>query len=380
VVRAPLGLLVVAACAGKQAPPPASKPAPVQAADCTDVGVVMRGEIESDDPAAGPAKEQVFASSCRREQWSQSIIDCIASTLRPTSCLDKLDEAQRVAFEDRLQRWHDDYHEPDDDPDDAGPALTCDDVLGDVAVFDPPIAADAPERAWHVAQRKAWLHEECDHGWSEVARACIVIALRVDDRAAANRCLTSQLDADEQDEMKKQLAEYARLAGKIAAAKQKPRAITCKHVVATHYGAAAWKQKLDGFSAAARKKMIAASRDRMTKACTAESWDDTLRACLVARGGETCFATHGMRLRWGYPAAGTVTSTGIAECDAYAAAVARITACPEIPETSRDTLASAQQQMLAQIAGAPADRRAQMASSCTAGVESIESVIKASGC
>jgi hypothetical protein len=379
-MRASLGLVVLAACGGKQPPPPVTKPAPVQVADCTDVGVILRGDVSNDDAAAGPAKERVYASSCAQDRWSQPVIDCIASTPKPESCLDKLDDKQRAAIESRLQLWDADYAESTDDTPTTAPSLTCDDVLDDVSIFEPPIAANDPERDWHLAQRKAFLHDECDHGWSEQAIACLHVAMRVADGGAATRCVTTTLEPDERDEMTKQLAEYARLAAKIAAAKKKPKTIECKQVVTAHYGDPMWKQKLDGFPAADRKKMIAGSRDRMTKACADEAWDATLRACLVARGGETCFAANRMRLRWGYPAAGTVTSTGVAECDAYAAAVERVTKCHTIPQTSRDALASAQQQMLAQIASAPASKRAQMASSCTAGIESIESVIKAAGC
>jgi hypothetical protein len=87
-----------------------------------------------------------------------------------------------------------------------------------------------------------------------------------------------------------------------------------------------------------------------------------------------------MRMRWGYPAAGTVGSTGIAECDTYAAAVDQMATCAKLPQTSRDALVRSQQQMLAQIVSLPADKRATMATSCTAGLEAIENVVKSVGC
>ncbi len=375
-------LLVLAACGSKQAsrPPPAPLERVPAVADCTDVGVILRGEIETEDPAAGPAKEKVFATSCTEERWSQAIIDCIASTPQPHACLAQLDANQRAAFDGRLQAWQGAYGGSDDDDTAALPALTCDDVVDALSVLDPPIGDSSPERDWQLTVRKAWLGDECEHGWSEATLACIVIGARIDDADAIRSCIATNLDAAERDEIDKQLAEYGRLAAKIAAAKRKPAAITCKKAVAVHYGDRAWQQKLDGYKPTERKRMIAASRDRMTKACTADRWSDTLRACLVVGGGETCYETTGMRMRWGYPAAGAVIVTGVDECDEYAAAVQKIAACKTVPKTSRDALQQALDQMLAQVAGQPADKRDAMSTSCAAGLEAINQMISSVGC
>lgn len=376
-------LLVLAACGSKQPsrpPPEPVTPAPA-VADCTDVGVILRGEIESEDPGAGPAREQVYATSCTQERWPQAIIDCIASTPEPLECLDQLDPRQRAAFDDRLRAWQGSYVESDGGDDTAAlPTLTCDDVVDALTVLDPPVGESSPERDWQLTVRKAWLHDECEHGWSEATLACIVIGTQIDDADAIKHCMTTNLDAAERDEITKQLAEYDRLAAKIAAAKRKPAAITCKKAVAVHYGDRAWQSKLDGYKPAERTKMIAASRTRMTKACTADSWSDTLRACLVVGGGETCFETTGMRLRWGYPAAGSVTQTGVDECDEYAAAVQKIAACKTVPQTSREALQQALDQMLAQVAGTPADKRDAMRTNCAAGLDAINQIISSVGC
>lgn len=376
-------LLVLAACGSKQAsrsPPAPLEPAPA-VADCTDVGVILRGEVESEEPEAGPAKEKVYATSCAQERWAQAVIDCIASTPAPRACLDGLDAKQRAAFEDRLQAWQDTYGQAEGDDDTAAlPSLTCDDVVDALTVLEPPVTDSSPERDWQLTVRKAWLRDECEHGWSEATLACIVIGARIDDADAIRSCVATNLDAAERDEVVKQLAEYDRLAAKIAVAKRKPAAITCKKAVAVHYGDRAWRQKLDGYKPADRKKMIAASRDRMTKACTVDSWSDTLRACLVAGGGDTCFETTGMRMRWGYPAAGAVTVTGVDECDEYAAAVQKIAACKTVPQTSRDALQQGLDQMLAQVAGSPADKRAAMATNCAAGLDAINQMISSVGC
>jgi hypothetical protein len=384
-VRASLALLLCAACGSTQpAPSPVvantPPPAPASVATCTDVGVILRGEVESDDEDAGPAREKVVATACEQDRWSQPIIDCVASTATPTTCLDKLDDKQRASLDDALEQWHDTFVAHADADADAAPTLTCDDALADVTAIAPPIGPDAPERDWHIKQRKAFLHDECEHGWDDVLLACLVVSARIGDTAAASACLANGIDASERDEISKQLTELDRLAAKIAAAKKKPATITCAKVVAVHYGDAAWKQKLDGYKPAERKKMIAASRDRMTKACTADAWDDTLRACIVLRGGETCFASTGMRLRWGYPAAGVVTVTGIPDCDAYAKAIQSLTACSKVPQTSRDHMVRSLEQLLAQIAAAPADKRPAMGSSCKAALDAVEQLVTSVGC
>lgn len=371
-------LLVLAACGGKPSPAPspaAAKPAPVVLADCTDVGVLLRGEVESEDPEAGPAKEKVYATSCAEERWSQEIIDCIASTPGPRTCLDQLAAGQRAALDDRLQAWHETYDDPDaaDGLAPSRPTATCEEMLDDVTRFSPPLGENAPERDWQIKLRKAWLLEECEHGWTARQLACLGLATRVDDDdVTADVCFT---DPAERDEIRQKLGEYDRLAAKIAAARKKPATITCEKAVAVHYGDKAWKQKLDGFKPAERKKMIATSRDLMKQACTAESWAESLRACLVVGGGDTCFETTGMRMRWGYPAAGSVTATGIAECDEYAAAVQKIATCKTVPQSSRDALTKALEQLLAQVAGAPADKRAAMGTSCAAGLDAINQMI-----
>lgn len=382
-VRTCLALVLIAACgSSKPAPPPA--PAPVAppppapaAASCTDAGVILRGEILVDEGEAGPAKEKAIAKACVDDAWPRTVIDCIASTPQPEVCLDKLDARRRLAYDQRMQVWSDEYGANDGVLGGAvgavpPPPIPCEDAIGDGDNYRPP----AKLRPWAQKQRRDVLVHECEHGWSESLKSCLETA---DDPARVDRCLAGGLSIDEIDELGNELAEIDQLAERIDAAKKRPATITCKKVVEAHYGAVAWKQKLDGFGPDERKQMIAASRSLMTKACAADKWDDTQRACLVVGGAETCFAGIAKR-RWGYPATGTVTSLGIAECDAYSAEVTKLTSCSKMDAKARDSVVRSQQQMLAEIARVPAAERARKGSSCKAAMESIETILTAAGC
>jgi hypothetical protein len=376
-------VLVIAACGSKQSAPPvitaAAPPASAATATCSDVGVILRGEVSSDDEAAGRARELTIEKSCRDDKWPQSTIDCVASTPHPQDCVSKLDDKRVAAHEERLRKWAEQFG-GDDTAAGAHMQLqtaSCDDLLAEVSKFPPALDGKAVERDWQVKARRDFLVEECEHTWSERMKDCIEGA--AGGSAEIEGCFVAELSPDERDEATKALTELDALAAKIAAAKKKPASIACKQVVAKHYADALWKQKLDGYKAADRKKMIAASRTVMTNACTADAWSETMRACIVLRGGDVCFDAKNKR-KWGYPATGAVTSVGIAECDEYAAAVAKLTACNMLPQAARDSIVRSQQQMLAEIARVPADERAKMGSSCKAGMEAIAMSLSSAGC
>jgi hypothetical protein len=118
--------------------------------------------------------------------------------------------------------------------------------------------------------------------------------------------------------------------------------------------------------------MIKESRDRMTKACTADQWSDSLRACLVVGGNDECFAAAGQEASWGFPAVGVVISSGIAECDAYMAEILRLSQCKSMPQESRDALKTAYQQVGTQWSNVAADARAQVAAACKSGLEAMK--------
>lgn len=338
--------------------------------------MILRGDLVVDEGEAGPAKEKAIAKACEDDAWPRAVIDCIASTPHPEVCLDRLDARRRLSYDQRMQAWSDDYGAGDGAFGVAGamppPPIHCEDVIGDGDNYRPP----ATLRPWARKQRRDLLVEECEHGWSEPLKSCLEIA---EDAAKVDSCLALELSVTEIDELASELTEIDRLAQRIDAAKKKPATITCKKVVEAHYGDAAWKQKLDGFGPDERKRMIKASRELMTKACTADKWDESQRACLVVGGADMCFAGSGKR-RWGYPATGTVTSLGIAECDAYSAEVTKLTSCSNMDAKARNSIVRSQHQMLAEIARVPAAERARMGSSCKAAMETIETILTAAGC
>lgn len=383
-MRARLLLLVVAGTAGAcgSTPPPkvvAQKPEPAKppVATCNDVGVILRGEVDSGDADAGRDKERTIERSCTEDKWPQSIIDCIASTPKPRECVDKLDETKLAAFEKRLDAWIAEHGDSQDYVAAAPSIVACADVTVDVREYAPPIGATADERTWHLDARREFLAEECEHGWSEPLKECLLIA--GPNRTSIAECLADDLDAGERDEISKHLTELDRIATKLAATKQKPASFSCAKVVAHHYADALWKQKLDGFKPAERTRMIKDSRTLMTKACTAEKWDATKRACVVAGGEQSCFNAFD-RARWGLPAIGTVTSVGIPECDDYSATVMKFTKCDKLSPQARESILRSQQQLLAQIARLPASERAKMGESCKAGMDAVTSTLTSSGC
>jgi hypothetical protein len=369
--------LVVAACACGRPPAkpvvaaPPSRPAPVT---CSDAGVLLRGRIETDAEAAGRAREVAIAEACTTGKWSQAVVDCVASEIDREACLDKLTHKQRALYDQHIAAWNEKHGLVDHDSDHVPYIVACADVIGDPARYGPALGENAPERAWTLKVREAELLEHCDHDWDEDVKNCVEAA---PDAGSITTCLSG---LDQPDELTKRFAELERVAGKMAASRKKPATIGCKQVVAAHYGDKEWKTKLDGFKAKLRKQMIVDSRKTMTAACTAENWDETLRACIVAGGGETCFKSFALGMKWGYPAAGVVVSVGVAECDAYGAAVAKIAACDKLPQQSRDALRDSYQQMQAQVASLPAAERASVATSCKAGLDAIEQIVTTIGC
>jgi hypothetical protein len=213
----------------------------------------------------------------------------------------------------------------------------------------PPLPDASDERELVIGLRRSSVHEACEHGSTTDVLADTLVA--IDD-----------------------------LAERITAARRDPRALSCTRVVATHYADARWRGKLDGFSSADRQAMIARSRDRMTQACTSEAWTELQRACVIASGGVRCFELSGKTLSWGYPAAGAVTSLGIADCDAYRAALVAITACSKLPESSRVALRRSFDEMQAHIASLPTAERIKLASGCRAGTDAIQQVAATTGC
>jgi hypothetical protein len=259
----------------------------------------------------------------------------------------------------------DDIH---DHGDDMEPALGCDEVVRDLASFPPVLGPDAPEREWSLAIRAHILEEDCEHDWSYDDRLCL-------HEKGPSACM-AQLPKD----MGTRLAKLGELAQKIADARAKPATIGCKHVVAAHYGAIRWQGRLDGFEPKLRNQMIAESRTLMQKACSAEQWSPSTRACLVLGGADLCFFTTNIRTMWGYPADGSVKTLGIPQCDEYDAVVAKFAACASLSNVQRDSIRRISAALKAQIAATPAAQRAAKVQGCEVGIETFTNMISNSGC
>ena len=328
--------------------------------------MILRGDVTGNDDE-GKAKEKTIATACSDDKWSRAVIDCVAGTARPQDCLDKLDEKQVDSFEKRLADWSTQTLSPT-----GSPLVECADAVGDGKSFHPPSEPDP----WVAKRRRDFLIDACEHAWGPSLKSCLLVA--GDDGSEAEACLQAELDTTELSELTDGLDGLDKLWTKIRDIRDNAAKITCKQVVATHYADATWKQKLDGYKPPQRKQMIADSRAAMTKSCTADKWSDTTRACIIVGGGNTCFESE--KLRWGYPATGTVKVVGIAECDDYSAAVMKFTSCATLAEASRMMITRSLQQMLVEIARLPAAERAKMGANCKAAMETIQTEVAAAGC
>ena len=321
-------------------------------------------------------RSAAIAGTCKTDKWSQAVLTCIGSSRAPRSVVDELTEAQSSSLDTVLGGFPDGDDEHAHSDGDV-PHVDCEVLPVWVGRYPPVRGPKDPEAEWDAKVRADAILEACEHdGWDHKVRTCLASA-GADDSKAIATCLEA-LDASDRDELTKKLTEIDALAGAIAKAKTKPATIGCKKVVAAHYGDAKWKTKLDGFAPADRKRMIAESRAKMQTACT--SWDDTLRACIVAGGNETCFQSYAMGLAWGYPAAGVKVALGLPECDDYAATIAKVVACDKLPQASRDALQQSSEELFSQVIARPQKERASFASTCKAGADAIAQALTAAGC
>lgn len=253
------------------------------------------------------------------------------------------------------------------DPSDEAAEIDCHDLPADA--FPPALGADAPERAWSSTIRSHVLVDDCEHDWEPELRQCLAVA-------TPDAC-EDQFPSD----LKQRLRAIGQLAAAIASARSKPATIGCKQAVAGHYGDHRWKDKLGGFEAPARKQMIADSRRLMLEACQRERWDDLTRACLTLGGSEVCLLTGGAgEPRWSYPADGSVKKLGIAECDRYGDAVAKLAACSKVTEETRTALVSGAATLRAKLASLPPRERALRAQGCRAAHATVSDIALDAGC
>ena len=376
--------VVLAACGSKPPPVPpiigheVPKTAP---ATCSDIGVILRGPVNGGDDA-GRAREAVIANACEIDKWSTQVLDCVASERKPDACLDKLSEKQRDGYTAKLAVWSEQYggngyggSEYGNDGMDAPPEISCYDAAGAAELYTPLPKVDAGDEVWDRTLRKHAIEDLCEtDAWDESVRTCLGPTPDIDNSA----CL-QELPVDQRNRVSAKLGEIDALVGKVVdARKKKP---DCKKVVAAHYADAQWKGKADHVKGKDRTKMIAESRAAMTKACTAEKWSDTTRACLVVTDGESCFATAGVtHNKWGFPATGVMVSTGIPECDQWGQEVQKLAACDKFPPESRDAILEAYETASKSFASAGKDERATIASTCKSIIDAVKQARTSVGC
>ncbi len=377
-------LTVLFACGGSPAPAPVVKPPPPEPVSCHDASVILRGPVSSDDAKAGAARESAILRACEGDHWAAEVLACIGSARTAAGCTDKLTAQQRDSLEAKLGTWDAQYGGTAYGGSEYGGAVAgapdekytdCAELVADVSRYAPPFDANAPERDWQIAARKQLVEATCNReSWSEKTKECVVAATDPD---AIRSCLAAEASAAK---LAQDLTEVDATATKIAAAKRKPRSITCAKVVAAHYGDARWKDRLKGVTKPAeRSKRITASRTAMQQACTGDAWPDTLRACVVIADAQRCYEGANVpAMRWGYPALITVKEPGMPdECATYKAVIERISTCDAIPAASRDAMKQAFAQSSSIWAGASPDDAKMLGSACQAGAESLMSAFPA---
>lgn len=373
------------------APPPVAAPAPKPApkpaqVTCADAGVLLRGTVD-DQKQAGPAKEAVIARTCKHEKWPAAVLGCVGDSPEARPCLARLTPEQRTAYDDALMAWNETYpdemlEETYEDGDDLGmdSYIDCTDAIQDVTGFSPAVTLAGDARDYVLELRREALLALCED-WPYESRACfrdLANEGRAGSAAAVDACRAG-LEAGYARDVTDKLAELDKLGAKVAALKKNAASHDCRKVVAAHYADAAWKGKIDAVKGAARAKAIAESRQRMTKACTDDKWAPNMRACIVAGGGDTCFTAVPASM-WSFPAVGVLVSSGIPECDAYAATMKAVEACTALPQSQRDAIKRTWSYLNVSWASTPPERRAATATSCKSVDESMRRSAANAGC
>jgi hypothetical protein len=375
---APAPAVPSAAAVAKRAPV-------VQVPSCADAGVLLRGDVAHED-ADGKDKEALIAKLCETDAWSPKVLACVAKETEPSTCLEKLSESQRLALAVAVAQWHGthgfaaegegeeggkdgmDDPPPPEDPEDDDEWITCGTAVTHSESFAPIVTlTNDADRKVATTLRGHELATMCtDDEWDMKIRRCMAAATAT----TIDACI-QQLDATEQKAIRATLTTVDKVVAKALLLATRPAKVGCKQVVGVHYADARWKAMPAELKGADRKKAISESRTRMTQACTHEQWPAIDRACIVAGGGEACFALSGRANRWGFPAAGVVVRTGIPQCDAYGDLIMKLYACPATPVGSRDALLESYTVGAMYWVKTPANQRAAIGEACAAAAAAV---------
>jgi hemoglobin len=266
---------------------------------CTDAAGVLA--TKAGTTTKDERRQAAIAKVCVADKWPPEVVKCVLNWPQVEDCLMSLTEKQRQAYiTARVNAAEpavadtgigDDTGGDDDAADPyagmyAAPPIACDQSLGDVANYDPPITQSGEDRDYAIGLRRASLLELCDgDGWSDEVRKCFY------DGYDVSSC-RSKLDAVQDQGIVDRLAKNDELLARIGKLAVKPAAIDCK-------------------------KVVAESRAAMKTACVDDNWSALMRACIVGDDTERCLTAAGFpAARFGFPAAGVavegVTSTASA--------------------------------------------------------------------
>ena len=372
-------VIVVGVCGGValSAPgAPGGKPDPVT---CADAGGLLARKFASYDDAMVDKHEAEITKACTDGKWPQAVLDCLgdAPIDGQSACFDKLSHEQQVALVGSVTQAR--PPEPPPPPpsgDDDDKFTPCAAAVGDAASFGAPLPYTGDDAVFALQLRKLALVGACgDDGWTEHAKECFAAAK---DAGAIATC-THKLADHAQTGVTTAVTGAADLATKTFDARKTAAGITCAKVVTKHYADATWKDKLTKIKPADKKAAIAASRTRMTKACGAEKWSPTLRACTLS-GGEfpACAATPDVN-PWGFPAFGVVAPTGIPACDKYLGTMVKLAECPKAKDM-REALLSSVSSATSTLSELPAESREVVADACKQGMELATEQASELGC
>lgn len=392
-----LSVLAVMSCGKKPAAttpvtsaPPAAK---TSLTSCADVGVLLSAVADDGTGTRRTDHAKDIERACSKGHWPRKMVDCIGASTGDdiNACIEKLNENQQIVWNQLQAKWAQEidaaamyggqygYQYPQVvgvTGDVRAPVvIDCTSAIGDAGRFPPAVGPTDGDRSFTDALRTWSLNQSCGTSWPDTLKSCLTNAAGADE---VKTCMTTFAEVS-----KDISARVIAMDALMKRTKERRRGgdMSCSAAVATHYADANWKGKAPQTTKPEeRRKMMADSRTKMTKACSDESWSDDLRSCIAADGGDACFAAAGVPNSWSYPAGGVFGSTGIPECDAYASELVKMQTCTGIPQATRDALKQSLESGLDMFKNIPPDQRPMYVDTCRQWVQSVKNMEMSAGC
>ncbi len=312
------------------APQPPPKPvevvqAPARLRGAARAFVAEHGVAQDPQGEAGArrrlAAEAEVIAACLDDQWTADTIGCTTTRAAPSSCLGQLSEYQEQSFRAHISDWETNWtkgadRKVDDPPppppeDDATPGdlrkpakepaqeewISCRESLGEIASYEPKLAATLVDRDYALAVRQAALYRSCEFRWPNSAKKCFGAT---HDAAGIAAC-RSTLDVQDKNAVTNAIGDADAKYAQVEALKKNPKAIECKVVANAHYTDEVFRGKLGSIDPIERKRVFAESRQAMATACAKEKWSPTTRACVAMAHPseydiEECFGSDETRM------------------------------------------------------------------------------------